>query len=70
MHAIQLDLFKTFEQSQIDSLRLEMHTVKQSSEKVRKGLYARNGELTKRMLELEDRLNHIERGLCYAEKNN
>jgi len=66
MYAIQLDLFKSLEQCEIDHLRLEMIAVKQSSDKVRRGLFAKNGELTKRILELEDRIQHIERGLCYG----
>ena len=66
MTAIQLDFFKSDSECEIDALRLEMRAVKISTDKVRKSLYARNNELTKRMLELEDRLNHIERGLCYG----
>jgi hypothetical protein len=66
MYAIQMDFFKSPIESEMDALRLEMHAVKTSADKVRKSLYARNGELTKRMLELEDRLNNIERGLCYG----
>jgi len=64
MYAIQLDLFKSSEECEIDALRREMASVKLSSEKVRKALFARNGELVKRVLELEDRLSVIERGLC------
>lgn len=66
MYAIQLDLFKSDSECEIDALRIEMKAIKQSTEKVRKALFARNGELTKRILELEDRIQHIERGLCYG----
>lgn len=62
--AIQYDFWETVEQSEIASLRKQMTEVKDSSNKVRKAMFARNGELTKRMLELEYRLENIERGLC------
>lgn len=62
--AIQYDFFETKQDSEIASLRKQMTEVKDSSNKVRKAMFARNGELTKRMLELEYRLENIERGLC------
>lgn len=66
MFAIQLDLFKTQEQCEIDALRLEVASIRLSADKQRKALFARNGELVKRMLELEDRLSNIERGICHG----
>lgn len=66
MVAIQLDLFKLPIESEMDALRMEMASVRASTEKVRRAIFARNGELTKRMLDLESRLEHIERGLCYG----
>lgn len=62
--AVQYDFFESQQESEIVALRKELAAVKLSSDKVRKAMFSRNGELTKRMLELEDRLNHIERGLC------
>jgi hypothetical protein len=64
MNAIQLDFWKSQEECEIDSLRREMAALKISSDKQRKALFARNGELVKRMLELEDRLVVLERGIC------
>jgi len=66
MNAIQLDFWKSKEECEMDSLRLEMASVKASTDKIRRALFARNGELTKRMLELETRLEAIEKGLCYG----
>ena len=66
MYAIQMDFWKTSEECEMDALRREMAEVKKSSTNVRKALFARNGELTKRMLELEDRLQYIERGICHG----
>ncbi len=64
----QLDLFadlgKSKEQIELDALRADCLSTKQSADKVRKSLFAKNGELTKRMTELEERLIHIERGIC------
>lgn len=61
---IQLDFFKTEEESKIDCLYEEFEKVKDSSTKVRKSLFARNGELTKQYNELNDRLSIIERNIC------
>lgn len=66
MVAIQLDFWETPEESEIAALRREMTSLKASTEKVRRGLFARNAELTKRILELEYRLENIEKGLCYG----
>jgi hypothetical protein len=62
--AIQYDFFEDPRDSEISVLRKQMTEVKSSSDKVRKAMFARNGELTKRMLELEYRLEAIERGIC------
>jgi len=66
MNAIQLDFWKSSEECEIDALRIQYAELKKSTEKVRKAMFARNGELTKRILELEDRIQYIERGLCYG----
>ncbi len=61
---VQYDFWKSQEESEMDALRHEMAAVKASSEKVRRALFARNGELTKRMLDLEYRLEVLERNIC------
>ncbi len=65
MNAIQLDFFKSSQECEMDALRFEMAAVKKSCDKVRRGLYAENGALKKRILELESRMEAIERGLAY-----
>ena len=67
MECFQLDLFKTEEQSEIDALRFEITAIKTSTDKVRKKLFAENGKLTKKMLDLESRMQIIERNICRPE---
>ena len=64
MIAIQLDFFETQQQSEIVALRKELSCVKSSTEKVRKGLFSRNGELQKKIDDLNNRLQIIERNIC------
>jgi|BogFormECP04_OM1_1039644.scaffolds.fasta_scaffold09511_1 hypothetical protein len=61
---VQLDFFKTKEQCEIDTLRIELQAVKVSSDKVRKKLFAENGKLVKATVELRDRLDILERNIC------
>lgn len=61
---IQFDLFKTREESEISSLRKYCDDVNESAHKVRKSLFAKNGELNKRMLDLETRMMVIEINIC------
>ena len=58
---IQLDLF---EDNEVILLRNEMQKVRESTDKVRKGLFARHNELSKLWVELDHRLNIIERCIC------
>jgi hypothetical protein len=62
MQVIQLDFFE--EKTKEDSLMEEMKLVKASCDKVRKGLFARHGELAKMYLDLSDRLSIIEKNIC------
>ena len=64
MQIYQLDFFKNEEESEIEALRAEIKAVKTSSDKVRKGTYARIGELTKLTNDLQDRLRILERNVC------
>ena len=59
MAAVQLKLFE--ETSEIDMLRAELAEVKARSENVRRGLFARHGELAKLYVELKDELDEIKR---------
>lgn len=65
MIPIQLDLFKTEEECEIEALRHAIERIRMSSEKVRKGTYCEINGLKKRVLELEERQNIIERNICH-----
>lgn len=60
----QLDFWKTEEESEIEALRKEIKSIGDSSTRVRKGTYARIGELNKIILDLQDRLTIIECNIC------
>ena len=62
-HELQFDFWKSESESEIERLVREMAEVKASTTKVRKGLYAENGSLKKRVLDLEERLAIIERNI-------
>lgn len=60
----QLTLFD--ETDDITVLRIELRAMRETSEKVRKSLYARHNELAKMYLELNQRLDIIERNICHG----
>lgn len=62
---IQLDLF---EDNEMVLLRNEIQRVRESTDKVRKGLFARHGELAKLYVELDHRLGIIEKCICKGMK--
>lgn len=64
---VQLDFFESEEQSEIKALELLVNDVRMSNDRVRKKLFAENGDLKKRMIELEDRLSILERNICKKE---
>jgi hypothetical protein len=64
MALIQFDLFKTEEQLATDELRDLIEDVRQSGDKVRKGVYAKLNELTKECRDLKVRLEVLERHIC------
>jgi hypothetical protein len=59
----QLEFF-TEEKSEIDYLKDNVKEVKESSDKVRKSMFARHGELARKYMELHDRLQVIEQNIC------
>lgn len=61
---IQLDFFKSDEEAELEAMRESIDNIKKSCDKVRKGTYARIGELTKECYELRMRLEIIERNIC------
>jgi hypothetical protein len=68
MVPVQLDFFKTAEECEIDALRLEVAKIRESSDRVRKGAYARLNELGKECADLKMRLEIIERNICHGIK--
>lgn len=58
---IQLELF---EQDEITVIRHKFNSLKESQDKIRKGLYARNGELQKKYDDLLMRMEILERYIC------
>ena len=64
MIAIQLDLFKTKEECEFDAMRQSIQEMKKSQERVRKKLFAENGQQKKIILDLSERMEIIERNIC------
>jgi len=67
MNCIQLDLFRTDEESEIIELRKEIVAIRESTSKVRKKLFGEHGKLVKRMTDQESRLQILERHICRPE---
>jgi len=60
--SIQLDFFKELSETEILNERIRM--LEKSMDKQRKALFARNGQLEKNYIDLHQRLEIIERGIC------
>jgi hypothetical protein len=65
-HEVQYDFWLESKQSEVEMLRKELAKVSASGHAVRRGTYAMINEQRKKIEELENRLIHIERGLCYG----
>ncbi len=59
----QLDFF-TAESVDLQYLKSDLQVVKESSDKVRKCMFARHNELMRKYSELHDRMQIIERNIC------
>lgn len=59
----QLDMFEP-PPTEVDILRAELIKVKESSDKVRRSLFARHGALQKKYDELNERMSIIEKNIC------
>lgn len=59
----QLDFFCD-EPTQMDLLRDEVADVRHASERVRRGMFARHGDLERKYAELAERLAILERNIC------
>ncbi len=60
---IQYDLFEP-RPTEYEECQIDIKAVRDSNDKVRKKLFAENGELKKRMYFLEERLQVLERNIC------
>lgn len=65
--AIQLNFFEE-KKTEVEYLKDEMLLIRQSSDKVRKSLFAKHSELAKLYLELHCRMDIIERNICKSER--
>ena len=63
MIAIQMDFWKEAP-TEIDFLKAELEQMKESMNKVRKSLFAKNGEHAKILLDISARLEILERNIC------
>lgn len=66
---IQYDFFKSREECEKEAWEEEFSRLKESTEKVRKAMFARHGELYKKQQELEERIFYIEKGLCQKKEH-
>ncbi len=60
----QLDFWRGEEDCKFDALKARFEKVEASTEKVRKGMFARLGEQGKRLVDLENRMVILERNIC------
>lgn len=63
MVAIQLEFFKTEQECEMDAIRADLQRVIKSHDKVRKGTYAKINEFANKAVDLEARLQILERGI-------
>lgn len=66
--ACQLDFLEQ-ELNEMECIKSEVKEVKESSDKVRKSLFARHGELSRKYSELHERMQIIERNICRGAAN-
>ena len=59
----QLEFFHT-EKTEIECLISDVQVVKESTDKVRKSLFARHGELARKYMELSERMQIIRKQDC------
>lgn len=59
---IQLDFFQEF--TEIEVLQNQIRDMQKSHDKLRKALFARHGELSKKYIELNERMEVLEKNIC------
>lgn len=64
MSLVQLNFFETKEESEISAIWCEVNQIKESGNKVRKGMYARLNEVEKECKDIKSRLEIMESHIC------
>ena len=59
---LQLDFFN--EMNEIEDLQERIRDLEKSQDKLRKALFSRHGDLGKKYMEINDRLNILEFNIC------
>lgn len=65
---IQLEFFKSEEECRLDNIEVSFHKLKTSTEKVRRGVFARHNEIAKKVNDVDERLAILERYICMKDK--
>lgn len=61
---IQYDFFRTEEEIEREEMMKRIQEIKDSTDKVRRGLFSRHGELFKKLNDVDERLSIIEKNIC------
>jgi hypothetical protein len=61
---IQLDIFEDENEFRFNAMKQEIHAIRVSSDKVRKGTYANINEIRKLCRDIDQRLAIIEKHIC------
>lgn len=64
----QLDFF-TEQKTEVDCLREDVKDFKESNDKVRKSMFASHGELKRKYIDLNDRMQILERYICTGQSS-
>lgn len=65
----QLDFWQTEEESQIESMNKRIDAIHESSNKVRKAMFGRHGNLEKRIIDLEEKYEILVKNICQGRRN-
>lgn len=66
--ACQLEFFPE-DKNELDGIIHDIKVVKDSSDKVRKSMFAKHNELARKYTELHERIQIIERNICLGSTN-
>lgn len=62
--AIQYNFFEKKEESEFKAIEARVDAIDSSCHKIRRGIFAKHTELAKKFLDLENRLEILERHIC------